>query len=139
MRLSTKGRYGLMAMFELALEYGQGPIPLKVIANKQMISDSYLEQLFSTLRKNELIKSIRGAQGGYILAKEPKDISVGDVLRVLEGDLAPTDCVSHGEDCGKQSICGTKSVFIKIKNSIDEVIDNVSLQDMVDEMENNLK
>lgn len=137
MRLSTKGRYGLMAMFELALEYGNGPIPLRNIAAKQDLSDNYLEQLFSTLRKDELLNSVRGAQGGYMLARRPDDITVGDILRSLEGDLSPADCASdEAIDCIKEDSCATKMVLVKIKNSIDEVIDSITLADMIKDLEN---
>ncbi len=137
MRLSTKGRYGLMAMFQLGLEYGKGPIPLNNIAEEQGLSESYLEQLFSTLRKDGLINSVRGAQGGYLLAYEPSKITVGQILRSLEGDLSPADCVGDAPstDCSKEYGCATKLVLVKIKNSIDEVIDSISLKDMIDEVD----
>lgn len=132
MKLSTRGRYGLKAMFQLSLYYGEGPIPLKQIADKQGLSENYLEQLFSILRKEGLVKSVRGAQGGYMLSREPKDITVGQVLRCLEGNMAPSDCVIDGEEieCEREEICVTKLVWIKIKDSIDEVIDSITLQDM---------
>lgn len=132
MKLSTRGRYGLKAMFQLSLYYGEGPIPLKQIADKQGLSENYLEQLFSILRKEGLVKSVRGAQGGYMLSREPKGITVGQVLRCLEGNMAPSDCVIDGEEieCEREEICVTKLVWIKIKDSIDEVIDSITLQDM---------
>lgn len=132
MKLSTRGRYGLKAMFQLSLYYGEGPIPLKQIADKQGLSENYLEQLFSILRKEGLVKSVRGAQGGYMLSREPKNITVGQVLRCLEGNMAPSDCVIDGEEieCEREEICVTKLVWIKIKDSIDEVIDSITLQDM---------
>ncbi|WP_432401108.1 RrF2 family transcriptional regulator [Wukongibacter sp. M2B1] len=135
MRLSTKGRYGLKAMFELALSYGDGPTPLNTIAQKRNISVHYLEQLFATLRKAGLVKSIRGAQGGYILADKPENITVGDVLRTLEGPIAPSDCVIENEesDCSRVDYCITRVIWEKIKESIDSVIDSISLQDMVDD------
>ncbi len=135
MRLSTKGRYGLKAIFELALSYGKGPTPLNAIAQKRNISVHYLEQLFATLRKAGLVKSIRGAQGGYILAHKPENITVGDVIRTLEGPIAPADCVLEDEesDCSNIECCVTRGIWEKIKTSIDEVIDSISLQDMVDD------
>lgn len=136
MKISTKGRYGLMAMFQLALEYGNGPIPLKSIASKQNISDSYLEQLFSTLRKDKLLESVRGAQGGYMLSRDPSEITVGHILRSLEGDLAPAECAGDRTECLNEDNCASKLVFIKIKDSIDEVIDSITLKDMSDDMEN---
>lgn len=137
MKLSTKGRYGLMAMFQLGLEFGKGPIPLNSIAEEQGLSEAYLEQLFSTLRKDGLIKSVRGAQGGYMLTYEPSKITVGQILRSLEGDMSVADCAGDDpiSDCSKENGCATKLVLVKIKNSIDEVIDSISLRDMINEVE----
>lgn len=135
MRLSTKGRYGLMAMSQLALEDGSGPISLKYIAEKQNLSESYLEQLFSTLRKNGLLESVRGSQGGYMLTRKPADITVGQILRALEGELGPAECVHDTiSECTKEDGCATKLVLIKIKDSIDEVIDSITLEDMVNDV-----
>ena len=135
MRLSTKGRYGLMAMSQLALEDGSGPITLKYIAEKQNLSESYLEQLFSTLRKSGLLDSVRGAQGGYMLSRQPSDITVGHILRGLEGELGPAECVHDTiSECTKEDGCATKLVLKKIKDSIDEVIDGITLEDMVNDV-----
>ncbi|WP_416197861.1 MAG: Transcriptional regulator, BadM/Rrf2 family [Sporanaerobacter sp.] len=135
MKLSTKGRYGLKAMFQLALHYGEGPIPLKNVADEQNISENYLEQLVAVLKKNGLLESVRGAQGGYLLAKSPDEITVGNILRVLEGDMAPADCVLDNEmfKCEKAEYCVTKLVWTRIRDSIDDVVDSITLQDMVDE------
>lgn len=141
MRLSTRGRYGLKAMFQLALHYGEGPISLNTIATAQELSENYLEQLVSTLRKAGLLNSVRGAQGGYMLAKSPKEITVGNILRVLEGDMAPADCViDNANGCEKEENCVTKLVWMQMRDSINQVIDSISLQDMLDqqaEMESN--
>jgi len=106
MRLSTKGRYGVKAMFDLALHYGEGPVSLSHISVRQDISLSYLEQLFALLRKEGLVSSIRGAQGGYVLKVPPDKITVGTVLNILEGTLAPVACVSkgHHQHCGRTFI-----------------------------------
>lgn len=135
MRLSTKGRYGLKAMFQLALHYGEGPIPLNNVAQEQKISESYLEQLVATLKKNGFLESVRGAQGGYYLSKSPSEITVGNILRALEGDIAPADCVIDGDDinCERAEYCVTKLVWEKIRDSIDDVVDSITLQDMIDE------
>ena len=132
MKLSTKGRYGLKAMFQLSLYHGQGPITLKQIAEEQNLSENYLEQLFSTLRKDGLLNSVRGAQGGYLLSKQPSEITVGNILRSLEGDLAPSNCVT-GDDCDRELTCVTTTVWERIKNSIDEVVDSITLQDMIED------
>ncbi|WIV11195.1 Rrf2 family transcriptional regulator [Proteiniborus sp. MB09-C3] len=135
MKLSTKGRYGLKAMFELALHYGEGPVVLRNIAESQDISEHYLEQLIAVLRKNGLATSVRGAQGGYLLNDDPKNITVGDVIRALEGDIAPSECVLDENlgKCVKEDFCVTKNVWVKIRNSINDVIDSITLQDMVDD------
>lgn len=136
MKISTKGRYGVRAMGELALYYGQGPLPLKEIAEKQGISEHYLEQLMGALRKAGLVKSVRGAQGGYILNRSPKNITVGDVIRVLEGPLTPVDCVSkdNAEACEKAGACMTRKIWEKMRDSMAEVVDNITLQDMIDDI-----
>lgn len=135
MKLSTKGRYGLKAMFELALHYGEGPIPLKNIAEVQEISEHYLEQLIAVLKKNGLVSSVRGAQGGYMLIDSPRKITVGNVIRALEGDLAPVDCINEagGGKCNKENRCVTRMVWEKINDSINSVIDSITLEDMIEE------
>jgi len=134
MKLSTRGRYGLKAMFQLAIHYGEGPISLNQIAEKQSLSESYLEQLFSVLRKDKLINSVRGAHGGYMLSRTPDNITVGAVLRSLEGNMSISDCVLEDNNyCSREDNCVTKLVWIKIKDSLDEVIDSITLQDMVDD------
>ncbi|HZX21755.1 MAG TPA: Rrf2 family transcriptional regulator [Clostridia bacterium] len=135
MKLSTKGRYGLKAMFDLAVHDGEGPIPLKSIAERQQISDHYLEQLIAELRKSGLVKSVRGAQGGYMLAHEPSGITVGDIIRVLEGPLGPSDCVLENGpvQCNNADHCVTKTVWERIQTSISDVIDSITLQDMLND------
>ncbi|HEX3015357.1 MAG TPA: Rrf2 family transcriptional regulator [Desulfobacteria bacterium] len=137
MRLSTKGRYGVKAMFDLAQHYGEGPVSLKNVADRQGISEHYLEQLISGLRKAGLVKSVRGAQGGYTLAKEPAAITVGDVIRVLEGPIAPVDCVAEEdpEICQKADCCVTRGIWEKVRDSIAGVLDSISLEDMVKDAE----
>lgn len=137
MKISTKGHYGVQAMFDLAQHFGEGPISLKSIAERQELSEHYLEQLIAVLRKAGLVKSVRGAQGGYILARDPADIKVGDIVRVLEGPIAPVECVSEEdpEHCLKSEFCITRNVWEKVKDSIEEVLDNISLADMCREAE----
>jgi Rrf2 family cysteine metabolism transcriptional repressor len=135
LRLSTKGRYGLKAMYDLAVNYGNEPIPLKSIAERQDISDQYLEQLMATLRKSGLVQSVRGAYGGYFLARKPSEITVGDVLRALEGPIGLVDCVleQNAVECLKYEDCITRIVWEKIRNSIINAVDSITLQDMYDE------
>lgn len=134
MKLSTKGRYGLKAMYELALMYDLNtPLPIKSIATKTGFSDQYLEQIFAALRKSNYVISVRGAQGGYLLSKPPEEITVGDIIRCLDGPIEPSICVADTEpfDCGDGE-CATKSVWKKLKASIDDCLDSMSLKDMVD-------
>ena len=138
MKLSTKGRYGLKAMFQLSLNENNGPLPLRNIASKQNISEQYLEQLFSSLKKSGLVKSVRGAQGGYLLSKEAKDITVGDILIALEGPVSLSDCLLDDYVCENSSKCITKVVWERIKKGIEEVTNSITLQDMIDDYNKNV-
>ena len=132
MKLSTRGRYGLKAMFDLALHSSDEPIPLRNIAERQDISEHYLEQLISSLRKAGLVKSVRGAYGGYILAKKPREITVGDVLRALEGPCGLVDCVLevNAQKCSKYDDCITRTVWAKIRDSMIKTAEPITLEDM---------
>ncbi|KJS83906.1 MAG: Rrf2 family transcriptional regulator [Peptococcaceae bacterium BICA1-8] len=138
MKLSTKGRYGVKAMFDLAQNYGSGPIPLNTIARRNNISEHYLEQLIAVLRKAGLVKSVRGAQGGYILNKSPETITVGDIIRVLEGPIAPVDCVNEDEPehCENADFCITRNIWAKVRDSVAQVLDSITLKDMLEESKN---
>ena len=138
MKLSTKGRYGLKAMFQLSLNENNGPLPLRNIASKQNISEQYLEQLFSSLKKSGLVKSVRGAQGGYLLSKEAKDITVGDILIALEGPVSLSDCLLDDYVCENSSKCITKVVWERIKKGIEDVTNSITLQDMIDDYNKNV-
>lgn len=138
MKLSTKGRYGVTAMYDLALNIGKGPVSLKSVAERQMISEHYLEQLMGQLRKAGLVKSTRGSLGGYILTKEPQEITVGDIIRVMEGPIAPVDCILSKEKddfhyCAKSGQCVTKGVWMRVAASIEDVLDNITLADLCKE------
>jgi Rrf2 family protein len=132
LRFSTKGHYGLKAMLDLAQHYGAVPVPLKSVAQRQRLSGYYLEQLFTMLRKAGLIKSVRGVQGGYMLARPPEEIKVGDVIRVLEGPVAPVECVNEVEpkECDQADYCITRIVWVKLRDSIAGVLDSISLADI---------
>ena len=138
MKLSTKGRYGLKAMFQLSLNKNNCPLPLKNIASKENISEQYFEQIFSSLKKSGLVKSVRGAQGGYLLSKEAKDITVGDILIALEGPVSLSDCLLDDYICKNSSKCITKVVWERIKKGIEEVINSITLQDMIDDYNKNI-
>ncbi len=136
MRLSARGEYGVRAMVHLALNYRGDPVPLSRIAGSENISQQFLEQIFSMLRKGGLINSIRGAKGGYTLAYPPEKICVGDILRVLEGPIAPVECVSeegNGEACrcGRSEECLARHVWERLRDRINDVLDNTTLYDML--------
>lgn len=134
MKLSTKGRYGVRAMVDLASNYGGAPVSIKTISKRENLSEYYLEQLFSPLRRANMIRSIRGAQGGYVLCKPPKDITVGDIMTILEGPVEIADCID-GVECDSADCCATKAVWGKIKKSIDDVMNSITLQDILDDYE----
>lgn len=135
MKLSTKGRYGLRALIDLAQYSEIEPVSISSIALRQDISEKYLEQLMTLLKKAGIIKSIRGASGGYILAKDAKDISVGDVLRALEGSLELVECPAFGEheSCEAAGGCVTKYVWKKINESIDQTVNEMKIDELVQE------
>lgn len=124
MKISTKGRYGLTIMMELARRYGEGQMSLKSIAQKHDLSEHYLEQLIAPLRNAGLVKSIRGAYGGYILARTPEEITAGDVIRVLEGPISPVE-FEEEEDPAKRDL------WMRIRDSISEVLDTTTLHDLI--------
>ena len=132
MKLSTKGRYGVKAMVDLAINYGEEPVSIKSISERQNISEYYLEQLFSSLRKAKLIKSIRGAQGGYILNRLPQEINIQQIIEVLEGPIEVSNCIED-ERCNKIDCCATRLLWKKIKDSIDSVTSSITLKDIVDD------
>ncbi|MCI9217596.1 Rrf2 family transcriptional regulator [Lachnospiraceae bacterium 42-17] len=135
MKLSTKGRYGLRAMIDMARYSEEEPVSISSIAVRQGISEGYLEQLVSLLKKAGLVKSIRGAGGGYILARAMDDISVGDILRALEGSLEPVRCAAFysEEGCMASDGCVTKYVWQKINESINRTVDEMKLNELVRE------
>lgn len=137
MKISTKGRYALRLMIDLATNDTGSPVSIKDVAKRQGISDKYLEQIISVLNKAGYVKSIRGPQGGYVLKKAPKDYTVGMILRLTEGSLAPVACVEDDTtDCERQSGCVTYILWKKISNAVSEVVDNVTLKDLVDWQDN---
>ncbi len=135
MKISTKGRYGLRALIDLAKYSEIDPVSINSIATRQGISERYLEQLMTLLKKAGLIKSIRGAGGGYVLAKGMEDISVGDVLRALEGDLNPVECPAYSSEdsCEAAGGCVTKYVWQRINDSINQTVNEISLKQLVEE------
>jgi len=138
LKVSTKGRYGLRAIVDLAVNDKEGQVSLKSIAERQGLSENYLEQLFASLKKSGLVKSVRGAQGGYMLSKPPKKITVGDVLRSLEGTLCPVDCIDLDmhTSCNKADVCVTAPVWTKLRDKINEVVDSFTIADLVQDFKN---
>ena len=139
MKLTTKGRYGLRAVIDLAKYAKKEPVSLSDVAERQGISISYLEQLIAKLKKAGIVQSTRGAQGGYSLAKNPEEISVGEILRALEGSLSPVDCSAvdgEGEtECSASNFCVTKYVWKRINDSINDTVNNIFLSELLHESE----
>lgn len=123
MKISTKGRYGLTIMIELAKHYGEGPTPLRQIAAEKDLSEAYLEQLVSPLRIAGLVKSVRGAYGGYLLALPPSKISAADVIKVLEGPIQPVEGIENEEAAQQQ-------LWIRIRDAVKNVLDTTTIEDL---------
>ncbi|MEJ2454522.1 MAG: Fe-S cluster assembly transcriptional regulator IscR [Candidatus Thiodiazotropha sp.] len=131
MKLTTKGRYAVTAMLDLALHYGEGPITLADIAQRQGISLSYLEQLFSRLRKRSLVSSVRGPGGGYSLGKDAREIYVGEVISAVDENMDTTKCHGVG-NCQNNERCLTHDLWSDLSNQIYNYLNNISLQDLMD-------
>lgn len=135
MRISTKGRYALRLMLDIAMNTAEKPASIKDIAKRQEISDKYLEQIISVLNGAGFVKSVRGPQGGYLLRKRPEEYTVGSILRLTEGSLSPTSCVEDEEiSCDRAEKCVTVRIWKRMNDAINDVVDNITLADMVDWM-----
>ncbi len=133
MKISTRGRYALRLMLDLAMNDEGTPIRIRDVAERQGISDKYLEQIISVLNKAGYVKSVRGPQGGYLLRKKPEDYTAGMILRLTEGSLAPVACVEEdAADCERQKGCVTYLLWKKINEAVSGVVDTVTLKDLVD-------
>ena len=131
MKISTKGRYALRLMVDLALS-GQGqPISQKDVAQRQQLSDKYLEQIVTPLSRAGLVRSVRGAGGGYLLTRRPEEYTVGEILRPLEGDLAPVECATDAQFCERSGQCVTVELWQQIHRAVSEVVDRTTLADLV--------
>lgn len=134
MKLSTKSTYGLRAMVNIALEHKKGAISVKEISKKEGISSVYLEQLLNKLRRENLVKSVRGPRGGYTLSRSPSKITVADIVKTLEGNITPVDCTSGRESwkmaCGRSKTCVAKIVWTKLAKVIDDCLESVTLADL---------
>lgn len=133
MKLSTKSRYGIRAMLEIALNQSERPIPINQISERQGIPEPYLEQLVGQLKKRGLVISTRGAQGGYALSRDAGEISIGDIIRALEGSLAPIACVEDDEFCCHSDVCSAHMLYARITRGINDVFDSIKLSDMVND------
>jgi Rrf2 family transcriptional regulator, cysteine metabolism repressor len=133
MKMSAKGEYGVRALVILALDYRAGPVPLREIAEREGIPYQFLEQIFLPLRRAGLIDSVRGAKGGYTLARPPQNINVGDIIRALDGPIAPVDCVAEGNSgkCGRTEACLTRGIWEKLRDRMSEVLDEITLADVI--------
>ncbi|MFR8475014.1 MAG: RrF2 family transcriptional regulator [Lachnospira sp.] len=133
MKISTKGRYAVRLMLDLAMHNTGEAVSIKDISKRQGVSDKYLEQIISVLNKAGYVRSIRGAQGGYMLKKDPKDYTVGMILRLTEGSLAPVACVDDDDMvCERENGCVTFYVWKKLNDAINGVVDSITLADLVE-------
>jgi len=131
MKLSTRCRYGIHAMFDLAQNVGNGPQTIRSIAERQLVPEQYLEQIIGVLRREGFVESVRGAQGGYMLAKRPEEITIGQLLRLLEGPILMADCIQDADACVRSGQCPSRLVWERLTECIDQVLDSVTLGDML--------
>ena len=133
MKISTKGRYALRMLIELAAHQEQGFMSLKEISEHQDISKKYLEQIVTMLNKSGILRTNRGNKGGYMLAKSPRECTVGDVLRATEGSLAPVACLEYEvNDCPRAESCATQYVWQGLQKAVETYLDSVTIQDILD-------
>jgi len=132
MKLSTRTRYGIRAMLELARNYSKGPLQLKVIAQHEDISIKYLEHIMALLRSRDFIRSIRGPRGGYILAKAPHQIKLSEVFTCLEGRVSTVECAEDKDYCKRATDCVARQLWLQVEQAIKNVLESITLQDLVD-------
>lgn len=133
MKISTKGRYALRLMLDLATYNTGEPVSIRDIAKRQQISEKYLEQIIAVLNKAGFVRSVRGAQGGYVLKKDPKEYTVGMILRQTEGDLSPVSCIGdEGTPCERKETCVTVRIYEKINDAVNGVVDHITLSDLLE-------
>jgi len=133
MKLSTRAKYGIHAMLDLAMNRGMGPQSIKLIAERQGIPEQYLEQLIGLLRREGLVRSVRGAQGGYLLARPPDEVTMAELMRVLEGPISLSDCLEDEDCCNRTCVCSARRVWERLSKSIDQVLHSVTLEDMLED------
>jgi Rrf2 family cysteine metabolism transcriptional repressor len=135
MKLSTRTRYGIRAILELAANYGKGPLQTRVIAEHQGISVKYLEQLMAVLKSGGIVRSIRGSKGGYLLSKPPNQIKTSEVFSALEGPVVTVECLENESYCAHVADCVARQLWAQMQKAIDTVLQSVTLQDLLDTTE----
>ena len=137
MKLSTRTRYGIRAILEVALNYGKGPVQTKVIAHRQNISVKYLEQLMALLKTGGFVRSIRGSKGGYVLARPPEQIRLSEVFTALEGPIVTVECLENRDYCDQVADCIARRLWAQVQQAIEGVLNSVSLQTLIEEANSN--
>ncbi len=132
MKLSTRTRYGIRAVLELAQNYGHGPLQLRTIAARQELSVKYLEQLMAILKSAGIVRSIRGAKGGYVLAKGPGEIKVSQCFDCLEGHVITTECIADDNYCSRMDFCVARGLWVQVQNAVMDVLESMTLKDLLD-------
>ncbi len=139
MKLSTRTRYAVRAIIELAQHGNNTPLQLKIIAQRQDISVKYLEQLMAILRSAGFVRSIRGSKGGYVLARAPNQIKLNEVLHRLEGTVATVECVENEDYCSRSADCASRYLWVQVEQAIEKVLEAITLQDLVDKAKDEKK
>ena len=137
MKLSTRARYGTRMMVELAQHYKKGPIPISEISKRQEISGKYLEQLIIPLKKAKYIKSVRGPKGGHMLAKSPKKITIGEIVKLLEGTVDLTGCIENPKKCNRSKSCLIRSIWVKGAEAMFDELNSTLLSEVIEAREGN--
>ena len=132
MKLSTRSRYGMRAVLELASGYGEGPMQIRQIAQQQGLSAKYLEQLIAVLKSAGLVRSVRGPKGGYMLTRPPKELKLSEIFSVLEGPLVTVDCLQYANCCEHNMDCRTQRLWSQMQNAMQSVLESMTLQDLAD-------
>ncbi len=131
MKLSTKSRYASRALIELGMHYGEGPVKLKDVSAAQDISLKYLEQVMFPLRIGGYVTTVKGSQGGYVLARHPDSVTLLEIVECVEGAISPVDCVDHAEMCDRSQLCVTRQAWIALKDVIRRELGNITLAELV--------
>ncbi len=132
MKISTKGRYGLRAMLELAMHHGDSPVLMSSIAENQNISRKYLHALLTSLRSAGLVRSVRGSRGGYTLSHDPHQIRLNEIVHALEGSFAPVDCIDEEHICDRADLCVIRDVWADLSNAIETYLSSITLADLME-------